>query len=66
MLLTLWVTRLVSRKPPSISRVTKKKIVILAHQVLDGLFPRINIKINNGPLANLGTVSCLKKRFDHM
>ena len=34
---------------------------MLAHQVLDGLLLRIDIKINYVPLANVGTVSCLKK-----
>ena len=67
MLMTLWATRLVSRKPPSISRVTKI-FVILAHEDLDGLLLRIDIEINNGPLANvLNTARFhVKKEIRHM
>ena len=51
MLMTFFAPRLVSKKPRSISRLTKI-FIIIAHEVLDGLLLRIGIEINDRPLAN--------------
>ena len=65
MLMTLWATMLISRKPSPISRVTKI-FVILAHEVLDGLLLRIGIEINDGPLVNVLTPSWASKSFESL
>ena len=65
MLMTLLAPGLVSKKPSSISGVTKYPYLILAHKALNVLLLHIGIEIINGTLASglkYSIVSCFEEK----